>query len=127
MVGKPGRVGALDQALELAQVLAVEAVGRAEIHGHAVLDDAVLLEDLVEHLERTAAVDHEVFRDDLEPVDGRFAREDVLVMRHAQADADAVIGEIIEAIRRHGTGKVRSQKDEGPDRPAPRPNANRLA
>ena len=65
------------------------------------LHDAVLLENLIEHLERPAAIDHEIFRDDLEPIDDRFLREDVPVMRNAQADADAVIGEIIEWIRRH--------------------------
>ena len=78
----------------------VKPVGRAEIHGHAVLHDAILLENLVEHFERTAAVDHEIFRDDLKPVDDRFFLQDVPVMRHAQADANAVFGEIVKWICR---------------------------
>ena len=41
------------------------------------LHDAVLLEDLVEHRERAAAVDHEVLGDDLEPVDDGLLLEDV--------------------------------------------------
>ena len=102
MVGQPRRLGAFDQPLEFLQMLAIEPVGRAEIHRHAMLHDAVLLEDLIEHFERTAAIDHEIFRDDLEPIDDRLLLQNVPVMRHAQADADAVVGEIVEWICRHG-------------------------
>ena len=70
------------------------------------------MKDLIEHMERTARIDHEVFRDDLEPIDGRLLRQDVLVMRHAQADADAVIGEIIETIGRHVKGKREEVKGQ---------------
>ena len=101
MIGEPGRLGALDQALELLQMLAIELVRRAEIHRHAMLDDAVLLEDRIEHFERAAAIDHEVFRDDLEPIDHRLLLEDVPVMRHAQADSDSVFGEAIERVCWH--------------------------
>ena len=69
------------------------------------LHHAVLLKNGVEHLQRTPRVDHEILGDDFKPADRRFAREDVLVMRDAQADADAVIREIIEAIRGHGREK----------------------
>ena len=51
------------------------------------LHDAVLLENLVEHVQRAAAIDHEVLGDDFEPVDDRLLFEDVLVVRDAQADA----------------------------------------
>ena len=81
-------------------MFAIQPIGRAEIHGHSVLHDAVLLENLIEHFERPAAVDHEIFRDDFEPIDDRFLFQDVTVMRHAQADADAVVVEIIKRIRR---------------------------
>jgi hypothetical protein len=63
---------------------------------------AVLLEDRIEHFERAAAIDHEILRDDLEPIDHRFLRENVPVMRHAQANADSILGKIIERICRHG-------------------------
>ena len=43
--------------------------------------------------QRTAAIDHEVFGDDLKPVHDRLLLEDVLVVRNAQSDADAVFGE----------------------------------
>ena len=46
-------------------------------------------------------VDHEVFRDDLEPVHHRLARKDVLVMRNAETDSDAVVLKRIEAIAGH--------------------------
>ncbi len=38
------------------------------------LDDFVLLENLVEDVQRAAAIDHEIFGDDFEPVDDRLAR-----------------------------------------------------
>ncbi len=101
MVGKPRRLGALHEPLELLQMLAVQPVGRSEIHRYAVLDDAVLLQDLVEHFERTPAIDHEILRDDLEPVDDRLLSENVPVMRDPQTDADSVFGEIVEGICRH--------------------------
>ena len=50
VVGEPGRLGALDERLQPREMLAVGPVGGAEVHRDAVLDDAVLLEDLVEHL-----------------------------------------------------------------------------
>ena len=83
-------------------MVAIGLVRRAEVHGDAVLHDAVLLEDLVEHFERAAAIDHEVFGDDLEPIDDRFLFEDVPVVRNAQADADAEIGVAVERIGGHG-------------------------
>ncbi len=112
MIGKPGRVGPFNKALDLPQMIAIQRIGRAQVHGDAMLDNAVLLQDLVEHVERTPAIDHEVFRDDLEPVGGRFARQDVLVMRHAQTDADPVIGKIVEAVRRHGLEGNGGLKDQ---------------
>ena len=44
---------------------------------HPMLDDAVLLENLVEHFERPATVDHEIFGNDLKPVHDRFLFQDV--------------------------------------------------
>ena len=66
------------------------------------LDDAVLLENLVEDAERPATVDHVVFRNDLKPVDDRFLFQDVPVVGNAQADADSVLGVAVETIGRHG-------------------------
>ena len=97
-------------------MLAVKLVGRAEIHRDAVLDDAVLFENRVEHFERPAAVHHEILGDDLKPIDDRFFRENVPVMRHAQADADAVFGETIESICGHDDSLVVRQKREAEDR-----------
>src|ERR1041384_7282859 len=66
------------------------------------LDDAVLLQDLIEHFERTPAINHEILRNDLEPIDHRFLRQNVPVMRHPQTNADSVVGEVVEGICRHG-------------------------
>jgi hypothetical protein len=102
MIGKPGGMGALDEIPEALEVLAVEPVRGAEVHGDAVLDDAVLLEDFVEDFEGTPGIDHEVLGDDLEPIDDGFLFEDMPVMRYAEADADAVVGLVIEGVGGHG-------------------------
>jgi len=66
-----------------------------------VLNDFVLVEDAVENLQRAAAVDHEIFGDDLKPVADRLARQDVVVVRSPEADADPIVGESVESIRWH--------------------------
>ena len=101
MVGEPRSFGATNEIFEAAEMLFVGFIRVAKIHGDTVLDDFVALENLVEDLERTATIDHEIFGNDFEPVAGGFAGEDVVVVRDAQADADAVSGEIIETIRGH--------------------------
>ena len=65
------------------------------------LHDPVLFKDLVEHLERTTAVNHVVLRDDLEPIDHRLLGKNVVVMRHAQADTYTVIGKRVETACGH--------------------------
>ena len=101
VVTEPGSFGAADELLETAQMLGIGRGHGAEVHGDAVLDDAILLENLIEHGQWAAGVDHEVLRDDFEPVDDGLAREDVLVMRNAEADSDAVVLKRIEAISGH--------------------------
>jgi hypothetical protein len=66
-----------------------------------VLDDLILLQNLIEHLQRTPAIHHEIFRDDLEPCAGRFLRENVPIVRHAQPESDAVVRVSVERIRSH--------------------------
>jgi hypothetical protein len=66
-----------------------------------VLDHTVLLEDRVKYLERTASVDHEIFRDYFKPVDDRFLRENVPVMWNAQANPDAVFRKSIKSVCGH--------------------------
>src|ERR1700681_2103554 len=90
MIGKPRGFGALDQRLQALQVIAVQTLGRAEIHGDAMLDHTVTLENPVQRSEWASAINHEVLRDDLEPVHHRRPLENMLVMRNAKADADAV-------------------------------------
>lgn len=101
MIGKERGLRALDERFETLEMLAIEPIGRAEVHAHAVLNDFVLLEDLVEDLERTAAVAHVVFGNDLEPVDLGFLAENMLVVRHAKANADSQICVVVKAICGH--------------------------
>src|ERR1700757_1044114 len=65
------------------------------------LDDAVTLKDLVESRQRTTAIDHVIFRNNLEPVDYGLLFEDVGVMRNPQTDADPVIREPVKSIGWH--------------------------
>ncbi len=65
------------------------------------LDDFVLLQNLIEDAQRAAAIDHEIFGDDFEPVDDGLAGENVLVVGNPEADANSVVGVSVEAICRH--------------------------
>src|SRR5262252_8319580 len=94
-------------------MLPTEPIGGAEIHRHAVLYDAILLKNLIEYLQRTTAIDHEVLRNNLEPVDNRFFLEDMAVMRHPEADADAVVAEVVKSIGRHAEGCLASGRRIG--------------
>ena len=50
VIGKPGCLRPLHQALEPGQVLTIQRFSRAEVHGDSVLHHTVLLENLVERL-----------------------------------------------------------------------------
>ena len=65
------------------------------------LDDAVTFKDLVESRQRTTAIDHVIFRDDLKPVDRRLLFEDVGVMGNPQTDTDTVVREPVKSISWH--------------------------
>src|SRR5882757_3980950 len=94
-------------------MLAVWLLSRSEIHGNAVLYDFVLLKDLIQDVQRPSAIDHEILRDDLKPVDNRFARENMVVVGSTQADSYTVICKPIKAISRHSCF-VPFPKDRGP-------------
>src|SRR5260221_14657458 len=101
VIGKPWRIGPANQAFEPLQMLAVKLVSRTEINCYAVLDDAVLLKNRVEHFERSAPIDHEILRDDLKPIDDRFFRQNMPRMWHAHANTDAVLSECTAGNCRH--------------------------
>ena len=54
MVREPGSFGALDQIFQAAEMLAIGLFRGAEVHRDAVLHDFVLLENLIEDLQRAA-------------------------------------------------------------------------
>ena len=106
MIRKPRRVRPFDEPLEFLHVFPIQRIGGTEVHRHAVLDNAILLQNLVEDVKRSSCIDHEIFRDDLKPIDRRLLRQDMLVVGDAKANANAVVGEVIEAIRRHYDEKL---------------------
>ncbi len=65
------------------------------------LYDFVLIEDLIQNVQRSAAVNHEILRDDFKPVDNGFARKNMLVVRSPQSNPNPVIRKRIKAIRSH--------------------------
>src|SRR5262245_10352953 len=82
----PGRLDARDQLAELAEILAVERVGRADRERDPVQDHGGVHADALEHGERAATAHHEVLRDDLEPV-GALAVEYSWIVLGTEADA----------------------------------------
>src|ERR1700688_4269652 len=101
MIRKPGSIRIFHQSFEALEMLAVKFVSGAEINRHTMLDDPILFENRVKHLQRATSVDHEIFRDYFKPVDDRLFREDVPVMWNAQSNADAVFRESIKSVSGH--------------------------
>src|SRR5260370_10622257 len=124
MFRKPRRFGPLHQFLQPPEVLTVRLLRRAEIHRDAVLYDFVLLEDLIQNVQRPSAVDHEILRDDFKPADDRLPGQNMIVVRGAQPDPDTILGEIVESIRGHFSP---IQREEGGQRSSPAPKQDRLA
>ena len=101
VIGEPRSLGALRQFLDAPEVIAVQGLCAAKVHGDTMLNDSILIEDLVKNLERASAVDHVVLRDDLKPIDDWLLRENVVVVRNSQTDPDSIVGVSVEAIGRH--------------------------
>ena len=77
-------------------MFAIRFFRRAEVHRDAMLHHFVLLQNLIQDAQRTPAINHEIFGDDFEPIHHGLAREDVVVVRSAQTDPNAVIREVVE-------------------------------
>src|ERR1700752_759223 len=103
MIRQPGSLGPLHEGLQAPQMLAVWFFRRPEIHGYAVLHHAVLIENLIEDVERASAINHVILRDDFEPINHWLFRKDVLIVRSPQTDTYSVLRESIEPISRHRT------------------------
>src|SRR5579862_4432408 len=65
------------------------------------LDHPITLKYEVQRCQRAPAIDHVIFRDDLEPVDRGLLFEDVGVMGNPQTDTDPVIREPVKSIGWH--------------------------
>ena len=58
MIGQPWSLSSLGQFLDSLQVVTIQWLRTPEVHGNAMLNDSVLVEDLIEDLEGAAAIDH---------------------------------------------------------------------
>src|SRR6185295_4968136 len=81
----------LAELLELAQVLEIERIGRADRERDAVQHDRIALGDLRQDVARTAERIDVVLADHLEPVDGRLVAQDVLEVGGPQSDAETEV------------------------------------
>ncbi len=95
MIGDPFGVHALGKFLQRAEIVHVERRGRGDGERYAVHHDGVALADLVEHVQGLAALDHVVLGDDLEPIDGRVAVKDLLIMLGPEPQAKAEIRRLV--------------------------------
>src|SRR3954447_11006608 len=86
MIAHPGRARATNEGFELGEIRPVGGRRAADPEGHAVLHDAVRLEDAIEVVAGFAARDHEVFADDLEEVERRAILQNGSVVRDAKPD-----------------------------------------
>src|SRR5260370_18401667 len=125
MVRKPRRFGALHQFIQPPEVRTVRLLRGAEIHRDAVLYDFVLLENLIQNVQRPSAVDHEILRDDFKPADDGLSGQNMIVVRGAQPDPNAIFGEIVESSCGH-LSLLSKGKREG-QRSSPAPDQGRLA
>ena len=111
VIGHPGRLDTGDQPGEVIQVCEVERVGRSDRERDPVQHHRGIGTDPLEHGERTAARDHEVLGDDLEPV-GALTVEDARVVLRPQTDSVAERGTIGKHRGRgpgHRPGPLRGQ------------------
>src|SRR6202035_187362 len=100
---------------------------RAKIHGNAVLNDFVLLQNLIQDAQRPPAIDHEVLGDYFEPIHYRFARQNMVVMRCAQTNPDAVVRKIVKTICWHSLLRSLKGDVEGRYDPKPAPDRRKLS
>src|SRR6266481_6067077 len=89
MIRYPSGPDTLGERLQVAQVIEVQWIGRADRQRHPVHDDRIPFAYAIDHVERAAAADHEVLGDDLEPVERRPVLQHVGVMLTPKPDAAA--------------------------------------
>src|SRR6187402_1428073 len=106
VVGDPERINPTRQRTQAAKVIEVDRIHRAEIHRYTVQGNAVALANAVDDIERAPAIDHEIFRDDFDEVDGLLRRDEIGVMRNTQAQTEAM--ERGRRLNRHDVLRERS-------------------
>src|ERR1035441_8190315 len=65
------------------------------------LDHAITFENPIENSQGTAAIHHEIFRNDFKPIDDGGVFEDVPIVGNAQANADSKLGIGVKSVGRH--------------------------
>src|SRR5258708_4328058 len=94
MVRDPRRLEPAREFAQFTEVAAIQRIGRAYRHRHAMHRDWIMLAHCFKYFERASALDHEVFRDDLEPIYFRLGLDDELVMRPSKPDAETQVRKV---------------------------------
>src|SRR5262249_12705726 len=129
VVAEPGGAGAREQGFQFFEVVPVEGLGGTDRERDAVLDQPEALVRPREVVHGRAALHHEVFADDLEPVDPGLlwqrvvAEEDRRVVGDAQTNTDAQVRQAeahlpAELARAGGHGRLTAVQDRRARAPA---------
>jgi len=89
VVRDPGRLDALRERLELAQILAIERCAAADRQRYAVHRERIALADTHQIVQRPATGHQVILGQHLEPVDRGAGCEDRLIVRDAQSQSEA--------------------------------------
>lgn len=89
MIGDPAGLGAIAEARELAKVVAVQRIRRADRQRYPVHHDRIAGGDRIQDLQGPPAGLEEVLADDLEPIDRRGGVQDVTIVRGPKPEPNA--------------------------------------
>src|SRR5277367_5680613 len=89
VIRNPVRLEPPREIAQLPQVVAIQRIGGSNRQRHAMHRDRVAGAHAFEHFERAPARDHEIFRDDLEPIDAGTRLQHVTVVLTPEPDAVA--------------------------------------
>src|SRR5262245_12290463 len=93
MIRYPGRLEAVDEPAELAEIGLAQRIGRADRQRHAVQHERGQRPGVFENPQGPPATDYEVLRDRLEPVDPGAAVEHARIVGGPQSNPVTEIGD----------------------------------
>src|SRR5208282_2029149 len=89
MVGDPCGLEAARQRAQLAKIIPIQRIRRSDRQRHAMHHDRMSVAHRGQNFQRTSALNHEVLRNNLEPIHRRMVFENVRVVGPAKTDSKA--------------------------------------